>query len=96
VLLAHLRRIKAANDAVNHNHQLNVAGNDFFAKSQTQIRTAINNMTLAQIRALQAYEAARVAVAGGSTDPKDVALDVAVTRANDNAFNTGHLGGGAE
>jgi hypothetical protein len=85
VLLAHLRRIKAAN-AGDHNHELNQGADNWLAKSQAQINTAITNMTQAQIKLFQEYEAARVAVANGSADSKDVALNAAVARANHNDF----------
>jgi hypothetical protein len=45
----------------------------------------------------QTYAAAHDAVTNhGNTDPEMVAMNVAWIRANDNAFNTGFAGGGAE
>jgi len=64
VLLATLRRVKAANDAAGHNHVLNQAGdaagnpNSWFGKTQAQINTAINTMTPTQIKLFQQYQAA--------------------------------------
>ena len=53
---------------------------------QAQINAAITNMTEGQIQLFQEYEAARVRVAGGGAEVKDVALAAAVARANNAAF----------
>jgi hypothetical protein len=93
VLLANLRRIKAAN-AADHNHVLNQAGdaagnpNSWFGKTQDQINAAITTMSPDQIKLFQQYQAASTAVTAGNTDPEKVAMHAAVTRANHGDFNT--------
>jgi hypothetical protein len=57
VLLATFRRIKAAN-AADHNHVLNQGANNWLGMGQAQINTAITNMSEAQIKLFQEYQAA--------------------------------------
>jgi hypothetical protein len=78
VLLANMRRIKAANRA-DHNHELNqAAGDTLIDKNQTQINALITTMTPGQIKLFQTYAAAHDAVTNhGNTDPEKVAMNVA-------------------